>query len=53
MWLATSASTDGCCERVLFATTGGSRARSRVLAVLFENKLHWFESQYQHIIFSF
>jgi len=27
VWLASSASTDGCCERVVFCRTRGSRAR--------------------------
>jgi len=36
-----------------FATARGSRAHYRVMAILFGNKLHWFESQWKHIISSF
>jgi len=37
----------------LFVVPRGSRARKRVMAILFENKLYWFASQCQHVIFSF
>jgi len=37
----------------MFAAPGGIRACYRVMAILFRNKLHWLESQWQHIIFSF
>jgi len=38
----------------LFAAPGGSRAHYHVMAILFRNRLHWFESQWECIyIFSF